>query len=54
MLIQIFLWVIVRSIEAAGAKLDQLVSMMFAGMTFTIFDTVPTGKESFTWQCFAF
>jgi hypothetical protein len=31
-------------LNAAGTKLDQLVPMMFAGMTFTIFDAVATGK----------
>ena len=43
-----------QCLPAAGAKLAQLVPMMFAGMTFTIFDAVATGKESFIRQCFAF
>ena len=33
-----------QCLPAAGAKLAQLVPMMFAGMTFTIFDAVATGK----------
>ena len=43
-----------QCLPAAGAKLAQLVPMMFAGMTFTIFAAVATGKESFILQCFAF
>ena len=33
-----------QCLPAAGAKLAQLVPLMFAGMTFTIFDAVATGK----------
>jgi hypothetical protein len=33
-----------QCLPAAGAKLAQLVPMMFAGMTFTIFDAVATGN----------
>ena len=33
-----------QCLPAAGAKLAQLVPMMLAGMTFTIFDAVATGK----------
>ena len=31
-----------QCLPAAGAKLAQLVPLMFAGMTFTIFDAVAT------------
>ena len=34
-----------QCLPAAGAKLAQLVPLMFAGMTFTIFDAVATGES---------
>ena len=33
-----------QCLPSAGAKLAQLVPLMFAGMTFTIFDAVATGE----------